>query len=322
MSSSFDNIKDLQFVIVLGTGTFGSSNMNTITIRGFRATVDIDKGGGQIFAHLRAQIYGVSASDMNRVTMLQYQALSSAYIPNTISVYAIDGEQQTLVFTGNIINAWGNYQTQPDVFLQIDAQAAFVNRLTPVAPTSYSTSVDVVTAFSQLASTMGYTFENDLTTSVQLPATYLWGTAIDQAKQLAEASGVWWGIDNTVLWIANPGGYRNNVTATAGSSTANSVDFGLEASPVSSAAASIPLISPQTGLKGYPTFDGQGFLNLVVEFNPAIQFLGRIQVQSSIPKATGQWIVVNIAHKLESQKVDGSWFSTIRSNSSGLVPTS
>ena len=174
---------------------------------------------------------------------------------------------------------------------------------------------------SQLASTMGYTFENDLTTSVQLPATYLWGTAIDQAKQLAEASGIWWGIDNNILWIANPGGYRNNVTATAGSSTPNSVDFGLTASPVSSAAASIPLISPQSGLIGYPSFDAQGYLNLQTQFNPAITFLGQIRVQSSIPKANGQWTVVGVAHKLETQKVGGAWMSTIRSNTSGLVPT-
>jgi hypothetical protein len=329
LPSSFSNLKDLQFVITLGTGTFGSSNANTITIQGFRASVDIDKGGGQMFAHLKAQIYGVSQSDMNAITVLQFQTLSQDYIPNTITVSAIDGPENppTVLFTGNIINAWGNYQAQPEVFLQIDAQTALLNRLTPIPPTSYPDSVDVVTAMSQLVTAMNnsgatpkLTFENDLTTSIQLPATYLWGTAIDQAKQLAEASGIWWGIDNNILWIANPGGSRNNVTASAGSTTSNSVDFGLTANPQSSAAAAIPLISPDTDLKGYPSFDAQGYLNFEVKFNPAITFLGQIQVQSSIPKANGKWIVVGVAHKLESQKVGGAWFSTIRANASGLVP--
>jgi hypothetical protein len=325
MPSSFDNIKELKFIITLGTGTFGSSNMNTVTIEGFRAVVEVDKGGGQMFAHLKAQIYGISASDMNRVTTLQYQALTAGYIPNTISVFAIDGDQNTLLFSGNIINAWGNYQSQPDVFLQIDAQAAIVNRLMPIAPTSYSTSVDVATAIQQIVGVMNnsgatpqLTFENNGVTA-QLPSMYLPGTGIDQIKTLVQASGIWWGIDNNVLWIAPPNGSRGAVTATAGSSTANSVDFGLEASPVTSA-ASIPQISPQSGLKGYPTFDGQGYLNFEVKFNPAITFLGQVQVQSSIPKANGQWTVVGIAHKLESQKVGGAWFSTIRAFASGLVP--
>ena len=63
MPASFDNLKDLQFDITLGTGTFGSSNANTITIQGFRASVDVDKGGGQMFAELKVNIFGVSQSD-------------------------------------------------------------------------------------------------------------------------------------------------------------------------------------------------------------------------------------------------------------------
>lgn len=281
------------FVITLGTGTFGSSSNNQITMQGFRCSVDIDKGGGNMFAHLHAQIYGVSQSDMNSITTLQYKALTIQL--NSISVYAIDGDQQTLVFQGNIINAWGNYQSMPDVFLQIDAQSAYLKQLQAIGPTSYQGTADVATIMGQLAATMGYTFENN-NVQVQLSNPYLPGTGIDQARSLAQAAGIWWGIDNDVLWITPQ--YSPRAVSTV-----------------------VPLISPESGLISYPTFDGQGYINFQCLFNPAITFLGHIQLETSIPKASGQWTVVGIAHKLESEKPGGAWFSSVRVNSSGLVPT-
>jgi hypothetical protein len=289
--SSFSSKKELRFVITLGTGTFGSSSNNQITLEAFRATVDIDKGGGMMFASLRAQIYGVPMSEMNSITTLQYKALTT--IPNTISVYAIDGPQETLIFAGNLINAWGNYQQVPDVFLQIQAQSAFLNQLQPIPPSSFKGTVDVTTAMSQLAQTMGYTFENN-GVSVQLSNPYLPGTGIDQAKSLAQQAGIWWGIDNNILWIAPRNVARGGL---------------------------IPQISAQSGLRGYPTFDGQGYITFETLFNPSIKFLGQIQLVTSIQKAAGQWTVVGVAHRLESEKPGGAWFSTVRVNSSGLVPT-
>ncbi len=294
MPSSFSNLKELRFVITLGTGTFGASNANQITIEGFRAVVDIDKGGGQMFGKLTAQIYGVSQSDMNSVTTLRYQALAPGFLPNTVSVYTIDGNQETLVFAGNLINAWGNYQSQPDVFLQLDAQAALLNRLKPVPPSSYQGSADVATIFSALANTMGYTFENNLTAPVPLSNPYLPGTAIDQANAAAKAAGIWWGIDNNILWIAPANGSRQNTSV-------------------------IPEIGPTTGLDGYPTFDGQGFISFVCAFNPAIKFLGQVKLVTSIPKAAGQWTVVGVSYRLESEKPGGAWFCSVRVSSNGSV---
>lgn len=289
MPASFENIKDLMFVITLSTGSFGSSSNNQITLQGFRASVDVDKGGGQMFGQLRAQIYGVSQSNMNSITTLMYQPRTLN--PNTISVYAVDGPQQTLVFQGNIVTAWGVYQ-QPEVFLQIVAQAAYFNQLQAVPPTSYQGSVDVATAMSQIATVMGYTFENNGVSGVTLSNPYLPGTAIDQANAIAQAAGIWWGIDNGVMFIAPSYTPRSNGKV-------------------------IPQIGPTTGLNGYPVFDGAG-INLQCLFNPSVKFMGLIQLVTSIPRAAGQWIATGISYKLESQKPGGAWFMTIRGNFSGI----
>ena len=73
MTTSFENKKELRFIITLGTGKFGSSSNNQIRLEGFRATVEIDKAGGMMMGTLRAQIYGVQQTDMNSITTLQWK---------------------------------------------------------------------------------------------------------------------------------------------------------------------------------------------------------------------------------------------------------
>lgn len=292
---SFENKKQLKFVITLQTGTFGSSNANTITLQGYRAEAFINKAGGMMMGELRAQIWGVSQSDMNSCTTLQWKPKSLNQ--NTVQVYAIDGPQTTLVFQGNIVNAWGVYDNMPDVYLMIQAQSAYFNQLQPVAPTSIQGSVDVATLMGQLASNMGYTFENN-GVNVQLSNPYLPNTAMEQAKALAQAAGIDLYLDDNVLAITPQNQPRNMGT--------------------------IPQISANSGLKGYPTFDGIG-VNFETLFNPAIKFGGSISLLTSVKAVSdvsSQWIVVSIAHNLESEKPNGKWFSRVRGNLSGLVPTS
>lgn len=285
---SFSNSKELRFVITLGTGSFGSSANNQITLEGFRSTVEIDKAGGMMMGTLRAQIYGVRQSDMNSITTLQWKP--QAFIPNTVAVYAIDGAQETLIFQGNIVNAWGNYQGMPDVFLQIQAQAAYFNQLQPVPPSSFKGTVDVATLMSRLAASMGYTFENN-GVAVQLSNPYLPNTGMEQAKSLARAAGIDLYLDDHVLAITPPNTPRGSL---------------------------IPEVSPQSGLLGYPTFDGVG-VNFQVLFNPSVRFGGSVKLNTSITQAAGQWIVTSIAHRLEAHKPGGAWFSTVRGNANGLA---
>jgi hypothetical protein len=285
---SFEAKKQLRFIITLGTGKFSSGNNNQIRLEGFRATVTIDKAGGMMMGTLRAQIYGVKQSDINSITTLQWKPRS--LIPNTVEAYAIDGNQESLIFSGNIVNAWGNYQAMPDVFLEIQAQSAYFNQLNPVSPRSFKGSMDVATLMEQIAKSMGYSFENN-GVQVQLSDVYLANTGLEQAKALARAAGIDLYLDDNVLAITPPNAPRKSI---------------------------IPLISRDTGLVGYPTFDGVG-VNFAIYFNPSVTFGGRIKLVTDISQAAGEWIVTSMAHQLESEKPGGSWFTTVRGNANGLA---
>lgn len=285
---SFDNKKHLRFIITMGTGKFGSSNNDTITMEGFRSTVDINKAGGMTMGALKARIYGVSQSDMNSVTTLQYRP--DLWIKNTITVFAIDGEVETMIFFGNIINAWGDYNGMPDVFLHIDARAAIDGSLNSIPPKSYKGPVEVVTVMSKIAEELGYSFENN-GVNASLVDVYLPNTGIEQARDLARAANINLFIDDNVLAITPRNTPRKG---------------------------DIPLISASTGLIGYPTFDGVG-VNFRVMFNPGITFGGAIKLETDIERAAGEWYVNSISHRLESEKPGGAWFSTVRGNAIGLA---
>lgn len=296
MTTSFSNKKALRFVITLSTGKFGSSNNDRITLQGFRASVDIDKTGGVQMGTLRAKIYGVSESDVNSITSFTMQApVNGGYLyqPNTVEVYAIDGDVETLVFAGNIVNAWGDYQNMPDVYLHIQAASAAAAALRPVQPRSFKGGVDVASVMAQIAHSMGFAFENN-GVNVKLVDVYLPNTDLEQARDLAKAAGIGLWIDDKVLAITQ--------------------------TPTTPRGTLIPLISPASGLVGYPTFDGYG-VNARLLFNPAVQFGGRVKVESDVLRACGEWVVACIDHRLESEKPGGAWFSTVRLNNIGLAIT-
>ena len=293
--SSFQNVKDLKFVITLGNqnASFASNGQsyNTITLQGLRASVHIDNAGGGMMGTLRGQIFGVTASDMNTLTSLLWDDLvilssGSTFAFNRIQVFAIDGKQETLVYNGDILNCWGVYTGMPDTYLYIEAQIGYSALVQPAQPLSIGADTDVATVMGQIASAMGYQFENNGVNTPVPKGTYFGNTLMEQARALMQMYRFWMYVDST-----NP-----NTLAIAPYAVARDV--------------AAPLISPQTGLDGYPVFNSAG-VNFETLFNPAITFGGAIKMESSIPKANGTWIAVSISHQLSSQTPGGPWKSTV-----------
>lgn len=277
---SFNNKKNLRFVITLGTGKFDEKGSDQIILQGFRAMTEIENAGGIQMGMLRARVMGVSQSDMNLVT--SYPLNIGTQTQNTIVVYAIDGNIETIVFAGNIVKAWGDYSTMPDVGLVIQAQAAMSSAVTAVPPRSFKGGSDVADIMRQIANSMGYAFENS-GVSVIMSDVYLANTDLEQVRELAKSAGIEFNIDRNIFSIWMKGSYRNS---------------------------SIPLVSKNTGLVGYPMFDGT-YLRLSTLYNPAIISGGLVLVESDNKPARGQWQVLSMTHRLESEKPNGNWFSEI-----------
>jgi len=115
------NKKQIKYIISIPGREFTSSGSDTIEIIGFRSSCYIDHAGGQQLSTAQIQIFGISQSDMNAITTLNWNLAEKN--KTLIDVFALDDSNtyETLIFRGDIINAWGVYASMPDVYLHIYA---------------------------------------------------------------------------------------------------------------------------------------------------------------------------------------------------------
>lgn len=280
--------KKIDVTVTLGTGQFGDSGSNTVTLTGLRVHAGIQSFGGDAMPQAQLRIFGLPLDMVNQLTTIG-PINSAIMFRNSVLVAAGDDEggMQT-VYSGTIWNAWGEFEGMPDTPLNIIGLGGLAAALKPVQALSYVGPTDVAQVMQTLAQTMGLAFENN-GVSVQLSNPYLPGAALQQVRSLARAADIYFAIDRGTLAIWPKVSTPDQPAARGGD---------------------VPLISPGTGLVGYPKFASNGLM-LTTEFNPQIKPGGVVQVQSSLTAACGQWIVMQAQHSLQSETPGGQWFSQI-----------
>lgn len=284
MSQFFRRSIDLKFEI--GTGRLGQSGTDVITVIGLRVTADIQRSAGASWSTASIRAYGVPLAVMNKLTTLGQ--LYPDIRQNRVTVTAGDENSgKAVVFSGIITEAFADFGGMPDVAFTVNAHTGIIDNLKPLPPTSFPEGADAATMAQSIATQMGYELEN-VGVQVRLPASYFPGTGRQQIEALGRAGRFETFVDDTavpprVVMIAR-GGIRNGT---------------------------IPLISPATGLVGYPAYV-QGAIAFRTIYNPNIRFRGNVQLETSLAPANGQWNVYEISHTLESEVPDGKWQSDIR----------
>lgn len=271
--------------IGLGQGDHGLGGTQTTRFSGPRVSAQIVRNGMPGNSHATIRLYGLSLDDMNSISSLGKPIIYDRN--NTVTLFAgnaIDG--MSVVYYGTIYEAWADFDGAPEITLNVNAVSGLIDAMKPIAPASYSGSVDAATIMAGLAVQLGYHFENN-GVSVILSNPYYPGTARDQIDACATEANIFAALDGngagTTLAIWPKDGSRGGV---------------------------IPLISPDTGMVGYPGYMAGG-LNIRAIYNNAIRFGGQVKVQSSLKTACGTWTVNRLVHNLESQKPHGAWFTEI-----------
>jgi hypothetical protein len=263
--------------------TFGPGRSNTLTLSGYRVAFSMSIAPpGSVAAEI-----SVSNLDFATANSLStYGAQFAASNGNTVTVLAgnaVTGMSQ--IYSGNIQAAFADFSGMPDVSFNISSITSLDASLLPVPPSSYAGPVNVATIMQNLAQIIGYKFENNGVTKI-ITNPYLPGTAWDQIKSLARAADINFVLHNGVLAIWNIGGYRGST---------------------------VPVVSPSSGLIGYPSFDVNG-VNFRTLFRPDLTFGGQVTVQSSLQPACGTRNIYSMDYDLESQTPDGNWFIDVGSS--------
>lgn len=263
----------------LANGQFEGGG-NTAMVEGLRVACQIvNVGNGSGTAEIA--IYGLPLKLMNQLSTVGAQAYQ-AY-KNGISILAGDAETGlNVVWTGAIVYAYVDAQAMPQVAFRVSSAPGVFQAAKPVPPISIKGSADVSGIMSGLAKQMGFGFENaGVTTKLANP--YYAGTAWTQALQIARDCNFTIGFDRGTMVIVPPGKSRQGDAV---------------------------LVSPDTGMVGYPIFQ-QAYLIVTKLYDPAIKYQGLIKVKSDLTPACGTWLVNKIVYQLESMVPHGKWFQVM-----------
>lgn len=285
MSQSSFTSKQLRVTFVLSpansNGTFPGTNSNTLIISGARMSCTIQTVP-QVPTATNLKIYGMQQKDMNALTTIFFRSI------NVIQYNRITIEQNstgksngwTQVFSGMITEAQPDYRGIPNAFFGIQAIVGYQFQITAVPPVSYRGTVPVDTIVRALADAMSLAYVNAGVTK-SVTNFYGPGTYMDQLNRVCQQTQTQFVLTGDTLTIWPYGTYRANIP--------------------------MLLLSPDTGLEGYPTLEKFG---VTVEslFNPALDAGGRIQIaDSDVPNANGIWTPFMVDHTLECNLPGGRW---------------
>lgn len=280
--------RQISVVFDLGTGDFGEAGFNRVKLSGpLRASVEITETGGPAFSTCHLSVFGMTLSHMNKLSTLGQTVTQIRR--NVVTVQVGDtNDGLSTAYIGQIINGWADFSGMPEVAFRVEAGSAALEAVKPVPPTSFNGLADVAVVMKGLATKAGWIFTNDGVTA-KLSNPYFPGTIYDQMRRCAEHADINWIASKGTLAIWPKGAARGAETL---------------------------LISPQTGLIGYPTFTSSG-IKLTCVYSASINYGQRIEVKSSLTPANGIWYIQTLEHHLESEKGGGSWLSYITAVSPG-----
>ena len=289
MSGTSFTKKVISLTFTLNSGTFEGTTANALTVSGLRTTVAYSQQGWLVKDAANIVVYGLTQSQMSQLST--YGAPPTITTQNMISVSAGDNVTgMSVVFQGAITEARAKYTGENAPFI-ITAVQFMPQAVQTVAALSYNGPVSVAVIMGNLAQQLGLTLENSGVTSI-LTNFYQTGSLLDQAKAVAKAANINALIDSRngllAIWPLNQA--RNGQTV---------------------------LISPTSGLVGYPEFTLNGVMFECL-WNPNIVYGKPLQLQSSLKNATGTWVPVMIDTNLSSEDTGGPWFQRVTAYAPGF----
>lgn len=266
--------------LTLANGEFQGGG-NTVTISGHRVSFMCAYVGGYQQSEAHVSIYGLPLSVMNQMSTVGKQL--DFKVSNLVKVFAGDAKTgMTIVYDGMIIDAYVDAQAMPNVAFRIKAGPSPYHAVTPAAPISVNGTADAADLMKTLAGKMGLKFENAGVTA-KLSNSYYAGSLWTQAQQIAKHGGFDWIVDRGTLAIVQPGKAREGDAI---------------------------LISPETGMVGYPMFNEARVIVRCL-FNTNFKHYGIVEIKSDLTPACGKWTVIRTDLELDSMIPNGHWFMTL-----------
>ncbi|PLR20421.1 hypothetical protein PZBJ_20450 [Pantoea endophytica] len=276
--------RSLKFEFKLKEGKFDDKGNDTLTIDNVKAEMEIGAYGGVSGSTLDCRLFGLSLELMAKLSYKGIQLDGAKQ--NMLKIWA-DGK---VVFFGSITNCFADFNQMPDAPLIISGNATGYEQSIPASPFSASGSVDVADVITTIAKSIGYTVVNS-GVSYKISNPYFDGNPIEQIRKACKAAGINYDPRLGVIFIWPQTGAVDDVK---------------------------PLISPSTGLLGYPVFSNYG-VTFQCTYSDLIVIGRRCQLETSLPNASGIYTIHAATHHLTSWTEGGPWTTICRGSIAQLT---
>lgn len=271
--------KKIRLEITLQYGKFGNGT-NTVVIEDLPISVSIKKEGFPSMNTAKIFVTGLSSELMEALTFLNYRILTINR--NYISIYAGDESGMSLAFAGEISLAKPNFNNAPSVRMEFDAFTGYSSRMVAAPPLSIKGNIPVSDLCSQIAGKMGFHFVNDGVDKIAKNPR-LSGSDMNKLINLAKDYNIGITVDDGTVRIFNKGASDRVMLS----------------------------VSDENGLIGYPSFEQNG-ISCSVEYTPNVRLWDKFEIQTVLSKASGQWFIQSIEHRLDANIQGGLWQTDLK----------
>lgn len=267
----------LRFDFVNETSSFDDSGNNTISISEARATVSFQSAGNLFGTQINVSIFGLGIEMLAALSSKAMGLFGSD--TERISMKVFVGE--TAIFAGYMTSSIANMNAIPNVALMITATANADLQNKPASPFSFNGATPVPDIINAICNAAGYKAYITGLDGLVVTNPHYEGSIFTQLESLCNDV-------NVAMSVAPP-----SISFWPQDSTRDDV---------------MPFISPEYGLIGYPIFSNGGLM-FQTQFSTLLTTGRNVQIETSLPHASGVYKLTSVNHELSSWMNDGPWHS-------------
>ncbi|WP_370607105.1 hypothetical protein [Citrobacter werkmanii] len=269
--------RSLRFEFVNETSSFDESGNSTISISEARATVSFQSAGNLFGTQINVSIFGLGIEMLAALSSKAMGLFGSD--TERISMKVFVGE--TAIFAGYMTSSIANMNAIPNAALMITATANADLQNKPASPFSFNGATPVPDIINAICNAAGYKAYITGLDGLVVTNPHYEGSIFTQLESLCNDV-------NVAMSVAPP-----SISFWPQDSTRDDV---------------MPLISPEYGLIGYPIFSNGGLM-FQTQFSTLLTTGRNVQIETSLPHASGVYKLTSVNHELSSWVNDGPWHS-------------
>ena len=267
--------KELRYEFTLSKGTFDKEGNTKLSLGNIKSSFRVGAYGDYGGTQAEITIFGLSA---DRLATLSGKGIG-VYTVNAgdtnIDVYV----GNTKIYSGGIYASYANMNGQPETALVMNAVAGLNLKTSSSAAFSLPGAVDVYNILAAICKAYGYGFKAPMVNAPVAQNPHFSGSPLEQIRDICGSYHLKYQVNDNVLTVWPE---------------KEAID------------SQVPLVSAENGLIGYPVFT-QGGITFQTQYSSLLAQGREIQLDTSLPNASGRYLLTVVEHFLTSWTEGGSW---------------